>query len=118
MDAVENAQFAGTWPPEDGGAETCPSCGGLGEDEHEIRCVDCFGSGVAGDGQVSVLATRELATLTDCPRCAAPALQACRHQRGGTARKQFHQERHRRAVAQLLRGVIDRPDMRRRAARY
>jgi hypothetical protein len=104
---VNGTGFATSWPAESGEALPCPGCGGTGQDEHEIRCHDCFGSGVRGDGQVSVLASRELARCTDCPKCGAGAGQPCEGIRGAP-RSSCHQERHRRAVAQLLEGVIDR----------
>lgn len=107
------SEFAETWPPEDGASKPCRACDGSGYNEIESRCVDCFGSGVSGDGQVSVLASRELALLTDCPECVAPAQEPCMGKHG--PRKQFHQARHRRAVALLLRGVIDRPDLKARS---
>jgi hypothetical protein len=48
-------EFGATPPPADGRARPCPSCiegyqyvGGV--EEGEVRCADCYGSGVQGDG--------------------------------------------------------------------
>lgn len=29
----------------------CPDCDGTGYGENEVRCLGCFGTGVAGDGE-------------------------------------------------------------------
>ncbi len=53
---LPSSQFGETAPPADGSTQPCPSCNGGGyqyiggAEEGEVRCHDCFGSGIQGDG--------------------------------------------------------------------
>jgi hypothetical protein len=60
-----------TPPPADGSKESCRLCDGTGHDDHEIRCHDCFGSGVLGDGLLQCLASTSRGLEVECPTCAA-----------------------------------------------
>lgn len=103
-----------TPPPMDGSSPPCPSCRDgcqyiAPDDAGEVRCHDCFGSGVQGDGQVTVYASRLLAPLVKCPRCEVFPHDKCLG-KSGLERHHFHNERHRSAVAHLAAGLIDAAD--------
>lgn len=64
-------------PPTDGSVASCKACDGSGVDEHEIRCIDCFGSGILGDGLLQMLASEDRALEVICPTCDAGVGRDC-----------------------------------------
>ena len=88
--------------------------------EAEIRCYDCLGSGVAGDGAIARYATPHLLLLVGCPVCLVDPGDRCRTGyreddyeptllADGDTERYVHRARSRAAVAAYLsRSVLQR----------
>lgn len=85
-----------------------------------MRCQDCFGSGVAGDGAIDTYSTPEVLLAVACPICSVPPLERCRTGfpeadyeptvlTDGDVERHVHRARSRAAVAaHLARNAVQR----------